>query len=56
MSQAIEQSADKERCAYLERRSRLYLESAIGALLDTLTIAEVAALLRKHADHLEDHG
>lgn len=56
MSRAIEQSADKERRAYLIRRSKLYLEGAIGALLDTLSPAEVVGLLRAQAQHLEDHG
>lgn len=41
---------------YLDRRSMMFIESAIGCLLDTKTPAEAAEVLREFAQQLEDFG
>lgn len=41
---------------YLNKRSLLILEAAVGCLLDTKSPEEAAAILREMADQLEAFG
>lgn len=52
----LDKLAADHRQHFLERRGLLVLEGAIACLLDAWPAAEVARLLRTHAEHLEDHG
>lgn len=49
----LDQIAQSERQKYLDSRSLLMLEAAIGCLLDTKTPEQVAKVLRDMADQLE---
>lgn len=50
---SIAEKATKE---YLDSRSLLLLEAAVGCLLDTRTPQETAKVLREMANHLEEFG
>ncbi|AGR47968.1 hypothetical protein SmphiM12_336 [Sinorhizobium phage phiM12] len=52
----LNEVCEKAKNDYLERRSMLFIESAIGCLLDTKTPAEAAGVLREFADQLESFG
>lgn len=49
----LDQISETERQKYLDSRSLLMLEAAIGCLLDTKTPEQAAKVLRDMADQLE---
>jgi hypothetical protein len=51
----INDQAKEETRKFLERQSKVFLESAIGCLLHTMDHKQVAAHLRKQADLLEEY-
>lgn len=52
IKEACEAATDQ----YLDRRSMLFIEAAIGCLLDTRSAKEAAEILREFADQLEEFG
>lgn len=51
----LDQLAETERKKYLDRRSLIMLEAAIGCLMDTRTPEETAKVLRDMAQQIEDY-
>ena len=54
--QALTEQADRAVCAHLHHRNMLMLEAVISAILDVHDPEGVAAILREHADQLENYG
>lgn len=56
MPSPLDDIAAKETAAYQKLRGKVFLECAIGSLLQAYPIAEVAKMLREQAEHLEEFG
>lgn len=56
MAGKLDRIVEREVDLYLKGRATIHLEAAIGSLLHSRSIPEVAKMLRDHADHLEQFG
>jgi hypothetical protein len=52
----LTEQAERATRDYLRRVAVSHLDCAVGAALQSHSVAEVKAMLRKHADHLEEFG
>lgn len=53
---ALSDQANRATRDYLRRVAKSHLDCAVGAALQSHSIAEVKEMLRKYADHLEEFG
>jgi hypothetical protein len=52
----LERLSKKAADEHERRRAMLYLEAAIGAMLECMSLTEVKRILRAHAIHLDEFG
>lgn len=53
---ALADIAARETSLYLRDRAKIHLEAAIGSLLCSYSVAEVAKMLRDNAEQLDQFG